>query len=182
MEPTPPTKITRVVGIGDAATTVEDYDPVDLQRWKTQHDAWVKNKKRYDNQMDQAAAYIYTSWCTAAMQTKLRGLADYKDKVELDAIEMLKRIQKLVQHSTTKEHPTMQQIARGNAAFNPEQMPNERVDLFIKRVDAGIEQAIAMGALEFIIGDGPRGDDSHDWATMDQDAKIASASVDLCRR
>ena len=90
---------------------------------------------------------------------------------------MLHHIQKIVEHSTTREHPVMQRAARYCGGLNPQQLPTERTDLYINRVDAGIEQIISMGGLEFIIGVMTLADEAEDWKSMTAQQQKAEQGI-----
>ena len=96
--PTEPTKPTR-------DPTTKEYDELLLSAWKTEYAEWKKKVKAYDQMANAAAALIFTKYCSKEMQTKLRALEDYEEKVKLDPVEMLKRIKALVSAGTTRQHP-----------------------------------------------------------------------------
>ena len=130
--------------------TVMEYDAVELRTWTDANAKYIKDKQYYDNMMQAGAAIIYDSYCTEAMQTKLRGLSDYTSAVQLDPLTMLERIRSLMVQGTTKEHPIVARLKWLQRALSPKQEDHERTDLYLKRVQGDTTQLFDLIGYEVV--------------------------------
>ena len=87
-----------------------------------------------------AATQILTTYCTEAMQSKLRSLDDFDTKVKLDPVEMLKRIKAIVCEGSTREHETLQVIKQLKIALSPQMGDHETLPQYCRRVDTNVRQ------------------------------------------
>ena len=152
------------------------YDEMDLHRWKGEQEAYTKSKIKFENLLKTAAAVIFTDYCTTQMKTKLRGLSDFTSAVELDPITMLERILQLVLHSQTHQQCTVQRLKRLQNALNPTQLDNERVDMYLSRVDGDIDQLISMIGNDFITA-GVKKSNEYTGLDPDEQVEMLDASI-----
>ena len=141
--PTEPTKPTR-------DPTTKEYDELLLSAWKTEYAEWKKKVKAYDQMANAAAALIFTKYCSKEMQTKLRALEDYEEKVKLDPVEMLKRIKALVSAGTTRQHPMVRFVRNIKIGFNPQLEDGQSVANYCRVVKTNADIVIEATGWDFL--------------------------------